>query len=175
MSVARLIQPDHPGPVDFIVMPVSPVRFIIQTILASPSMLQSQYRNMLTGKPGARPIHLLSRRRRSTAARCWRTFRCRKAFRHRRERGHRACYDESKHIGEKRCTTFSIPPKYGADHDVRPLNVPGPGMGEQDYRVLRKGTEPDQRRSAAERVRFGCAGLNLLLHHRRIDPDSPWP
>ena len=49
--------------------------------------------------------------------------------------GPRACYDESKRLGETICAVFheahGVPTKI-----VRPFNVYGPGMGEQDYRVL---------------------------------------
>jgi len=49
--------------------------------------------------------------------------------------GPRACYDESKRIGETLCTIFhelyGVPTKI-----VRPFNVYGPGMSERDYRVL---------------------------------------
>ncbi len=49
--------------------------------------------------------------------------------------GPRACYDESKRLGETLCTIFhqlyGVPTKM-----VRPFNVYGPGMQETDYRVL---------------------------------------
>ncbi|MBI2174429.1 MAG: NAD-dependent epimerase/dehydratase family protein, partial [Candidatus Omnitrophica bacterium] len=49
--------------------------------------------------------------------------------------GPRACYDESKRLGETLCLIFheryGIPTKM-----VRPFNVYGPGMQETDYRVL---------------------------------------
>ncbi len=49
--------------------------------------------------------------------------------------GQRACYDESKRLGETMCTVFhelyGIPTRV-----VRPFNVFGPGMDEADYRVL---------------------------------------
>ena len=49
--------------------------------------------------------------------------------------GPRACYDESKRLGETLCTIFheshGVPTKI-----VRPFNVYGPGMREADYRVL---------------------------------------
>lgn len=49
--------------------------------------------------------------------------------------GPRACYDESKRLGETLCTIFhelhGSPTKI-----VRPFNVYGPGMQETDYRVL---------------------------------------
>jgi UDP-glucuronate decarboxylase len=49
--------------------------------------------------------------------------------------GPRACYDESKRLGETLCTIYhqlyGVPVKI-----VRPFNVYGPGMQETDYRVL---------------------------------------
>lgn len=49
--------------------------------------------------------------------------------------GPRACYDESKRVGETLCKIFhdqfGVPTKV-----VRPFNVYGPGMGQHDYRVL---------------------------------------
>ena len=50
-------------------------------------------------------------------------------------RGPRACYDESKRLGETLCDIFHG--HYGVRTvSVRPFNVYGPGMHEQDYRVL---------------------------------------
>ena len=49
--------------------------------------------------------------------------------------GPRACYDESKRVGETLCDIFHT--KYGtATTTIRPFNVYGPGMQETDYRVL---------------------------------------
>ena len=49
--------------------------------------------------------------------------------------GPRACYDESKRLGETYCHVFHE--KYGTHTNVvRPFNVYGPGMPEKDYRVL---------------------------------------
>jgi UDP-glucuronate decarboxylase len=49
--------------------------------------------------------------------------------------GPRACYDESKRLGETLCyiyhNTFGVPTNV-----IRPFNVFGPGMQETDYRVL---------------------------------------
>lgn len=49
--------------------------------------------------------------------------------------GPRACYDESKRLGETMCYIYS---EYFDTHTtiVRPFNVYGPGMRERDYRVL---------------------------------------
>lgn len=50
-------------------------------------------------------------------------------------RGPRACYDESKRVGETLCHVFHD--KFGtATTTIRPFNVFGPGMQESDYRVL---------------------------------------
>jgi UDP-glucuronate decarboxylase len=49
--------------------------------------------------------------------------------------GPRACYDESKRLGETLCYIFHE--LYGVSvSTVRPFNVFGPGMQERDYRVL---------------------------------------
>ena len=49
--------------------------------------------------------------------------------------GPRACYDESKRLGETLCVVFHE--LYGVPtRMVRPFNVYGPGMQEADYRVL---------------------------------------
>lgn len=49
--------------------------------------------------------------------------------------GHRACYDESKRLGETLCMTYlrlyKMPIKI-----VRPFNIFGPGMRSNDYRVI---------------------------------------
>ena len=49
--------------------------------------------------------------------------------------GPRACYDESKRIGETLCYVYNT--KFGVEtNTIRPFNVFGPGMLETDYRVL---------------------------------------
>ncbi|MBI4375182.1 MAG: NAD-dependent epimerase/dehydratase family protein [Elusimicrobia bacterium] len=49
--------------------------------------------------------------------------------------GPRACYDESKRLGETLCYVYHQ--KFGTSTNmVRPFNVYGPGMQETDYRVL---------------------------------------
>lgn len=49
--------------------------------------------------------------------------------------GPRACYDESKRLGETLCYIYHD--RYGVSvSTVRPFNVYGPGMQESDYRVL---------------------------------------
>lgn len=49
--------------------------------------------------------------------------------------GPRACYDESKRVGETLCYVFHES-KGLATNAIRPFNVYGPGMQEIDYRVL---------------------------------------
>lgn len=49
--------------------------------------------------------------------------------------GPRACYDESKRVGETLCYIFHET-KGLATNTIRPFNVYGPGMQEADYRVL---------------------------------------
>ena len=49
--------------------------------------------------------------------------------------GPRACYDESKRLGETLCYIFHN--QFGVSTNViRPFNIYGPGMQEEDYRVL---------------------------------------
>jgi UDP-glucuronate decarboxylase len=49
--------------------------------------------------------------------------------------GPRACYDESKRVGETLCRIYHT--QFGVDTAmIRPFNVYGPGMQEKDYRVL---------------------------------------
>lgn len=49
--------------------------------------------------------------------------------------GARACYDESKRLGETLCRVYHT--HHGVHTNmIRPFNVFGPGMGELDYRVL---------------------------------------
>jgi UDP-glucuronate decarboxylase len=50
-------------------------------------------------------------------------------------RGPRACYDESKRVGETLCHVYHE--QFGtATTTIRPFNIYGPGMQESDYRVL---------------------------------------
>jgi UDP-glucuronate decarboxylase len=49
--------------------------------------------------------------------------------------GPRACYDESKRLGETLCRIYATQHK-AETRMVRPFNVFGPGMKEKDYRVL---------------------------------------
>jgi len=49
--------------------------------------------------------------------------------------GPRACYDESKRLGETLCRIYST--QQGVHTNiVRPFNIYGPGMAEKDYRIL---------------------------------------
>ena len=49
--------------------------------------------------------------------------------------GPRACYDESKRVGETLCYIYQH--KYNLKINIiRPFNVYGPGMGQKDYRIL---------------------------------------
>ena len=49
--------------------------------------------------------------------------------------GPRACYDESKRVGETLCYVFHES-KGLASNTIRPFNIYGPGMQETDYRVM---------------------------------------
>ncbi|MEE2746180.1 MAG: NAD-dependent epimerase/dehydratase family protein [Pseudomonadota bacterium] len=49
--------------------------------------------------------------------------------------GPRACYDESKRVGETLCYIYNTKDKLHTNV-IRPFNVYGPGMQESDYRVL---------------------------------------
>ena len=75
--------------------------------------------------------------------------------------GPRACYDESKRLGETLCYIFHN--KYGtATNTIRPFNVFGPGMQETDYRVLPnfasrvKGGHPLQIYGSGDQTRTFC-------------------
>ena len=49
--------------------------------------------------------------------------------------GPRACYDESKRVGETLCYIYQQ--KFNLKINIiRPFNVYGPGMGQRDYRIL---------------------------------------
>ena len=49
--------------------------------------------------------------------------------------GPRACYDESKRLGETLCYIYN---NYYNLHTniIRPFNIYGPGMGQKDYRIF---------------------------------------
>lgn len=49
--------------------------------------------------------------------------------------GNRACYDESKRVGETLCYIYNGQYRVHTNM-IRPFNVYGPGMNEKDYRVL---------------------------------------
>ena len=93
--------------------------------------------------------------------------------------GPRACYDESKRLGETLCQIFHE--RHGVPASiVRPFNVYGPGMQEADYRVLPNfagrilAGEPLHVYGSGAQTRTFCyvtdaiAGfLKVLLHGRR--------
>ncbi|XPV76637.1 MAG: NAD-dependent epimerase/dehydratase family protein [Desulfovibrio sp.] len=75
--------------------------------------------------------------------------------------GPRACYDESKRVGETLCYIYQQ--QYGVHTNiVRPFNVYGPGMKEKDYRVLPnfasriKGGKPLQVYGTGNQTRTFC-------------------
>lgn len=75
--------------------------------------------------------------------------------------GARACYDESKRLGETLCRVFHT--MHGVHTNiVRPFNIYGPGMGERDYRVLPnfasriKGGHPLHIYSSGQQTRTFC-------------------
>jgi len=96
--------------------------------------------------------------------------------------GPRACYDESKRMGETLCYIHA---RYFETHVsiVRPFNVFGPGMRENDYRVLpnfakaiRSG-EPLTLYASGRQTRTYCYGVDAmtgfflaLLHGRSGEP-----
>lgn len=75
--------------------------------------------------------------------------------------GPRACYDESKRVGETLCYIYH---QHLGVHTntIRPFNVYGPGMREQDYRVLPnfasriKGDKPIQVYGTGKQTRTYC-------------------
>ena len=134
-----VIQPyDHPGPVDFVIHAAgiaSPFYYRAYP-LETLDVAINGTRNMLTlaeakgarftffssseiyGDPDAKHVPMQESYRGNVAS-----------------QGPRACYDESKRVGETLCYIFHT--KYGTPTTIiRPFNVYGPGMGELDYRVL---------------------------------------
>jgi len=134
-----VIQPyDHPGPIDFIIHAAgiaSPFYYRAYP-LETLDVAITGTRNMLTlaeakgarfaffssseiyGDPDAKHVPMQESYRGNVAS-----------------QGPRACYDESKRVGETLCYIFHT--KYGTSTTIiRPFNVYGPGMGELDYRVL---------------------------------------
>lgn len=70
--------------------------------------------------------------------------------------GPRACYDESKRLGETLCYVYHE--RFGTHtNQIRPFNIYGPGMQQADYRVLP---------NFASRIRSGEA-LNVYGHGRQ--------
>lgn len=66
--------------------------------------------------------------------------------------GPRACYDESKRMGETLCYVFNN--YYNVDTAIiRPFNVYGPGMGKHDYRMV-----PNLMRAAIEGKKISLYG-----------------
>ncbi|MBI5163206.1 MAG: NAD-dependent epimerase/dehydratase family protein [Magnetospirillum sp.] len=97
--------------------------------------------------------------------------------------GPRACYDESKRVGETLCYIFHE--KYGtATNTIRPFNVFGPGMQESDYRVLPnfgsriKSNRPLNVYGSGNQTRTFCyitdAMLGFLLVILRGVPGEPY-
>jgi UDP-glucuronate decarboxylase len=90
--------------------------------------------------------------------------------------GARACYDESKRLGETLCRIYHA--KFGVKTNmVRPFNVYGPGMQEADYRVLPnfasriKGNKPLRIYGSGNQTRTFCyisdaivGFLQVLIH-----------
>jgi UDP-glucuronate decarboxylase len=90
--------------------------------------------------------------------------------------GARACYDESKRLGETLCRVYHS--KFGVKTNmVRPFNVYGPGMQEADYRVLPnfasriKGNKPLHIYGSGNQTRTFCyisdaivGFLQVLIH-----------
>ena len=82
--------------------------------------------------------------------------------------GPRACYDESKRLGETLCYVFHE--KYGtATNSIRPFNAFGPGMQEVDYRVLPnfgsciKGERPLKVYGTGNQTRTFCYITDLMV------------
>lgn len=97
--------------------------------------------------------------------------------------GPRACYDESKRVGETLCHIFHE--IHGtATNTIRPFNVYGPGMSEKDYRVLPnfanciKGGHPLKVYGNGRQTRTYCyltdALLGFLLVVLRGVPGEPY-
>lgn len=82
--------------------------------------------------------------------------------------GPRACYDESKRLGETLCYIYHE--LYGISVSaIRPFNVFGPGMQEADYRVLPnfasriKGNHPLQIYGSGNQTRTFCYITNAIV------------
>ena len=97
--------------------------------------------------------------------------------------GPRACYDESKRVGETLCYIFHE--MHGtATNSIRPFNVYGPGMPENDYRVLPnfasciKGGRPLKVYGSGRQTRTYCyvtdALVGFLLVVLRGVPGEPY-
>jgi len=87
--------------------------------------------------------------------------------------GPRACYDESKRVGETHCYIYHT--KYGIPTStIRPFNVYGPGMSETDYRVLPnfasgiKGRRPLKIYGSGEQTRTYCYVTDAMNGFMRV-------
>ena len=82
--------------------------------------------------------------------------------------GPRACYDESKRVGETLCYIYHT--QNGTlTNTIRPFNVYGPGMQETDYRVLPNFASRIKAGSHLHIYGDGSSDQNFLLYHRRIN------
>jgi UDP-glucuronate decarboxylase len=87
--------------------------------------------------------------------------------------GPRACYDESKRVGETLCYIYHG--KYGVPtNTIRPFNVFGPGMAEADYRVLpnfaseMKGHRPLKVYGTGSQTRTYCYATDAINGFLRV-------
>jgi UDP-glucuronate decarboxylase len=88
-------------------------------------------------------------------------------------RGPRACYDESKRLGETLCYVYHD--KFGVPtNTIRPFNVYGPGMQETDYRVLPnfasciKGNRPLKVYGSGDQTRTFCYVTDAINGFLRV-------
>ncbi|GAB7021530.1 NAD-dependent epimerase/dehydratase family protein [Salidesulfovibrio brasiliensis] len=87
--------------------------------------------------------------------------------------GPRACYDESKRVGETLCSIYHA--MHGLSTNiVRPFNVYGPGMKENDYRVLSnfgsriKGGRPLKVYGDGRQTRTFCYVTDAMIGFMRL-------
>jgi UDP-glucuronate decarboxylase len=87
--------------------------------------------------------------------------------------GPRACYDESKRLGETLCLVFHE--QYGVPTKmVRPFNIYGPGMKEKDYRVLPnfanriKGKKPIHVYGSGKQTRTFCYVNDAIVGFTKV-------
>ena len=134
-----VIQPyDHPGPVDYVIhaagiaspfyyraypletldVAINGTRNMLSLAEAKSARFTFFSSSEIYGDPDAKHVPMQESYRGNVAS-----------------QGPRACYDESKRVGETLCYIFHT--KFGTPTTIiRPFNVYGPGMGEADYRVL---------------------------------------